>query len=98
MSGALTGSDSIPKQQYAPSTLADVHEVLWRQRPDHDSDLSEWVKFHRYSASVYSQTAQVYARYQNESQQCAGVEIRKARDLEHWLNPDLFADEESASA
>lgn len=94
MHSAPIDSDSVREQQHAPATLADVHEALRRLQPAEDADLLEWVKFHRYSASVYAQTAKVYARYRDESQQCAGTEIRKARDIEHWLKPDLDSDEE----
>lgn len=94
MSAALTDSGSTRKRLTAPTTLADAHDALWRQRPARDADPSEWVAFHRYSANVYSQTAEVDARHRHEAFQCAGMEIRKARDIEHRLNPSLAGDEE----
>lgn len=93
MSAALSESGSTRKQPDAPTTLADAHESLWRQRPARDADPSEWVAFHRHSASVYSQTAEVDIHHRHEAIQCAGMEIRKARDIEHRLNPDREGDE-----
>lgn len=78
-----------------PSTLAEAHEVLWQQRPKRDADPLEWVAFHRRSAEVYSRTARIDLRHQHEATQCAGIEIRRARDIEHRLNPDLDEDDES---
>jgi hypothetical protein len=91
---ALTDEGSTRQQPDVPATLADAHEVLWRQRPARDADPSEWVAFHRYSATVYSQTATVDTRHKHESLHCAGIEIRKARDIEHQLNPNLDGDDE----
>jgi hypothetical protein len=71
-----------------PSTLDEAHDVLWRQRPAKDADPREWVAFHRHSSQVYAQTAQVDLRHRYEAFQCAGLEIRKARDIEHRLNPE----------
>jgi hypothetical protein len=72
-----------------PKTLSEAHEVLWRQRPAWDADPLEWVAFHRHSATVYSQTAKVDLRHQHEASQCAGIEIRRAREIEHRLDPGL---------
>jgi hypothetical protein len=76
-----------------PSTLAEAHDVLWRQRPEHEADPLVWAEFHRHSASVYAQTSKVDERHRYEALQCAGMEIRKARDIEHRLNPDSSADD-----
>jgi hypothetical protein len=86
MSAAMTAPGLNRKQ---PTTLAEAHEVLWRQRPAREADPSEWVAFHRHSASVYTQTAEVDTRHRHEAIQCAGMEIRKARDIEHRLDPTL---------
>jgi hypothetical protein len=75
-------------QAVAPSTLMEAHEVLWRQRPARDADPSEWVAFHRHCAQVYSQTAQVDERHRHEALHCAGLEIRKARDIERQLDAE----------
>ena len=72
-----------------PSTLAEAHEVLWRERPARGADLRELVAFHRRSAEVYSQVAQIDLRHKYEAQQCAGLEIRKARGFEERLDPSL---------
>lgn len=69
-----------------PSTLEEAHEVLLRARPDRDADPREWVAFHRHSASVYGATAKVDLRHQYEAIQCAGIEIRRAREIEDRLN------------
>lgn len=71
----------------APSTLAEAHDVLWRDRPARDADPQVWVDFHRHSATVYSRTSEVDQRHRFEALQCAAIEIRKARDIEHQLNP-----------
>jgi hypothetical protein len=67
-------------------------DVLWHQRPKQGAGLREWAAFHRHSASVYSRTAEVDQRHPHEALQCAGLEIRMARDIEHQLNPQ--ADDE----
>jgi hypothetical protein len=72
----------------APSTLAEAHDVLWRQRPAAYADASEWITYHRHSAKVYAQAAEVDERHRYEALQCAGLAIRKARDLEHQLDPE----------
>lgn len=82
-----------PRQLQAPSTLAEAHEVLWRQRPARDADPLVWVDFHRYSASVYGQVSKVDLRHQHEATQCAGIEVRRAREIEHRLNPQLDGEE-----
>lgn len=71
-----------------PSTLEEAHEVLRQARPRTDADPLEWVAFHRHSAKVYSATAQIDLAHRYEATQCAGLEIRKARDIEHRLNPE----------
>lgn len=73
------------KQQ--PATLAEAHDVLWRRRPKQDAHPLEWVAFHRHSAQVYSETAKVDVRHQHEATQYAGIEIRRAREIEDALNP-----------
>jgi hypothetical protein len=37
---------------------------------------------------VYERTSKVDLRRRYEALQCAGLEIRKARDIEHRLNPE----------
>jgi hypothetical protein len=37
---------------------------------------------------VYAQTSKVDQRHRHEAIQCAGIEIRKARDIEHQLDPE----------
>ncbi|MFL6126614.1 AMED_5909 family protein [Actinophytocola sp.] len=71
-----------------PTTLAEAHEVLWRRRPARDAGLVELAAYHRHCAEVYAQTAKVDLRHQHEATQCAGLEMRKARDIEHQLNPE----------
>jgi hypothetical protein len=71
-----------------PSTLAEAHDVVWQQRPKRDADPLEWVAFHRSSAEVYSRTAKIDLRHRYEATQCAGIEIRRAREIEHQLNPE----------
>jgi len=88
VSVSLSHGDSAPEQQNTPATLAEAHEVLWRQRPAQDAEPLVWVEFHRHSAEVYAQTAKVDLRHRYEATQCAGLEIRKARDIEHRLNPE----------
>jgi hypothetical protein len=75
------------KQGVVPATLDDAHDVLRRQQPAKDADPLEWVAFHRHSAQVYEQTSKVDLRHKYEALQCAGLEIRKARDIEDRLNP-----------
>lgn len=76
-----------------PSSLLEAHEVLWQQRPSRDAAPAVWVAFHRRSADIYAQTAKVDVRHQHEATQYAAVEIRRAREIEHRLDPSL--DDES---
>jgi hypothetical protein len=85
----LPEGDSAHERQKTPSTLTEAHALLRRLRPAQDADPSEWVKFHRHCARVYGQVAKVDRRHQHEAAQCAGLEIRKARDIEYQLNPGL---------
>ena len=71
-----------------PSTLEEAHKVLLRARPRTDADPLEWVAFHRHSATVYASTAKLDLRHRYEATQCAGLEIRKARDIEDRLSPE----------
>src|SRR5262245_50433988 len=93
VSATLPQGDAAREQQKTPATLAEAHEVLWRQRPARDADPSAWVAFHRHSATVYAQTAKVDQRHRHEATQYAGIEIRRARDIEHRLNPGLDGDD-----
>jgi DNA-binding IclR family transcriptional regulator len=70
----------------SPSTLQEAHELLWRARPRTDADPQEWAAFHRHCATVYAATAKVDPQHQYEATQCAGLEMRKARDIEHLLS------------
>lgn len=79
---------SAPERQDIPATLAEAHEVLWSGRPARDADPLVWVEFHRHSSEVYAKTAKVDPRHRHEALACAGMEIRKARDIEHRLNPE----------
>jgi hypothetical protein len=83
---AATLSDGERPLEQVPSTLAEAHEVLWRQRPARDADVSEWIAFHRHCATVYSQTAKVDLRHRHEATECAGLAIRRARTIEDGLN------------
>jgi len=65
-----------------PVTLEEAHDLLWRQRPAQDASPGDWAAFHRHSASVYTQTSEVDQRHHYEALQCAGLEIRKAEDIE----------------
>lgn len=76
----------MPSKQ--PATLAEAHEVLWRERPKRDAEPLEWAAFHRHSAEVYAHAAKVDQRHRYEASQWAGLEIRKARDIEHRMNPE----------
>lgn len=76
------------KQDVVPATLDEAHDLLWRQRPAQYADPQRWVAFHRYSAKVYEQTSKVDLRHRYEALQCAGLEIRKARDIEDQLSPE----------
>jgi hypothetical protein len=67
--------------------------MLIHARPAHDAGPSEWITFHRRSAEVYARTAKVDVRHQHEATQYAGMEIRRAREIEHRLDPTL--DDES---
>ncbi|MFC4856767.1 AMED_5909 family protein [Actinophytocola glycyrrhizae] len=75
-----------------PRTLAEVHEMLIHARPARDAEPSEWITFHRSSADVYAQTAKVDVRHRHETTQYAGMEIRRAREIEHRLDPTLDED------
>lgn len=79
---------SARKQLDTPVTLADAHEVLWRQRPAKDADPLAWVEFHRNGAQVYSRVSEADPRHRYEALACAGLEIRKAREIEDRLDPE----------
>jgi hypothetical protein len=53
----------------------------------------EWVAFHRHSAEVYARAAKVDLRNQREASQYAGMAIRRAREIEHRLNPQIDDEE-----
>lgn len=76
------------RSEQQPSTLFEAHDVVWRMRPKNDADPLEWVAFHRSSADIYSRTAKIDTRHRYEATQYAGIEIRRARDIEHQLNPE----------
>jgi hypothetical protein len=80
-------------QRTVPATLTEAHEVLRRQQPARDADPRDWAAFHRHSSAVYTQTAKVDLRHRYEATQCAGLEMRKARDIEHNLEPELDGEE-----
>jgi hypothetical protein len=67
------------------STLTEAQDALWRQRPAKDADPQVWAAFHRHSAQVYTQTSQIDVRHRYEALQCAGLETRKAEDIEDQL-------------
>jgi hypothetical protein len=67
--------------------------LLWHQRPAKEADPMEWVEFHRRGARLYAQAARNDPRHRHEASQCAGLEIRRARDIEHRINPDLDEDD-----
>jgi hypothetical protein len=76
-------------QRVVPATLLEAEEVLWCQRPARDADPSAWVAFHRHCADVYARTSEVDTKHKYEALAYAGMEIRKARDIEHRLNPEV---------
>ena len=76
-------------QQVAPSSLFDAHEELWRRRPSHDAPPAEWAAFHRHSAEVYAAAAKVDTSHRQEASQYAVFAIRRAREIEHRLDPAL---------
>ncbi|GAB1514839.1 AMED_5909 family protein [Actinophytocola sp. KF-1] len=76
-------------QQVAPSSLFEAHETLWRQRPSHDAPPAEWAAFHRHSAEVYAAAAKVDASNRQEASQYAMFAIRRAREIEHRLDPTI---------
>lgn len=76
-----------------PRTLVEAHEAVWLQRPGLDADSAVWVAFHRRSADVYAAAAKVDRGHRREASQCAVMEIRRAREIEHRLDPGL--DDES---
>ena len=88
MSVTLRKGSSAGEQQNLPATLAEAHEWVWQQRPKGDVEPQERAAYHRECAAVYSRVASTDVQHQHEASQCAGWEIRKARDIEHELNPD----------
>lgn len=65
-----------------PSTLAEAHEMLRRQRPKLADGPLVWVAFHRRCAEVYAEVAKVDLAHRHEAQYWAGEEIRRAREIE----------------
>jgi hypothetical protein len=82
----------VQRQAVVPSSLFEAHEVLWRQRPSRDADPAVWIAFHRRSAEVYAATAKVDVRHRHEASQCAAIEIRRAREIEHRIDPAIDSD------
>lgn len=80
-------------QQVVPSSLFEAHEALWRRRPSHDAAPAEWMAFHRHSAEVYAAAAKVDEPNRGEASQYAVFAIRRAREIEHRLDPSV--DDES---
>ena len=76
-------NDQLPQ----PQTLAEAHEILQRARPRVGADPLAWVRFHRFSADVYANTAKVDLRHKHEATHWAGAEIRRAREIEDRLDP-----------
>jgi hypothetical protein len=74
--------------QVVPSSVFEAHELLWRLRPNHDAAPAEWAAFHRHSAEVYAAAAKVDEPNRSEASQYAAFAIRRAREIEHRLNPD----------
>lgn len=74
--------------QLVPSSVAEAHEVLWQRRPAHDATPEEWVAFHRHSAKVYAAAAKVDGPNRHEASQYAVFATRRAREIEHQLDPD----------
>jgi hypothetical protein len=87
VSATLPQCDSAREDQKIPATLAEAHELLWQRKPAWDADPLVWVEFHRHSATVYAMASTVDVRHKREALTCAGMEIRKARDIEYRLNP-----------
>jgi hypothetical protein len=81
--------ESTSERVGTPATLYEAQEVLWRQRPARDANPLAWVRFHRLCAKVYARTSEVDTRHKHEALAYAGMEIRKARDIEHRLNPEV---------
>lgn len=65
-----------------PTTLAEAHEHVRRQRPKLDAKPLAWAAFHRSSADVYARVAKVDLAHRHEAQCHAGLEIRQAREIE----------------
>ena len=76
-------------QRVAPLSVFEAHEELWRRRPSHDASPVEWAAFHRHSAEVYSAAAQVDVANRVEGSQYAVFAIRRAREIEHRLDPSV---------
>jgi hypothetical protein len=76
-------------QQVAPSSVLEAHEELWRHRPSHDAAPAEWAAFHRHSAQVYAAAAKVDVPNRVEASQYAAFAIRRAREIEHRLDPSI---------
>lgn len=74
--------------QLVPSSVFEAHEALWRRRPAHDAAPEEWAAFHRHSAEVYAAAAKADEPNRHEGSQYAVFAIRRAREIEHRLNPD----------
>lgn len=79
--------DSAEHEPEPSATLADVHEVLWHRQPASDADRLVWVDFHRNNVNVYLDIAAVDVEHRHEAKMYAGMEMRKAREIEHRLNP-----------
>lgn len=88
MSVTTSPGGSARDQRTIPATLADAHEELWGKRPARDAEPGVWVDFHRHSASVYARVSEIDRQRKGEALTCAGMEIRKARDIEHRLYPE----------
>ena len=76
------------RKALAPATLTEAKELLRHERPRLDAEPLVWVAFHRRSAEVYGQVAQVDLAHRYEAHAHAGQEIRQAREIEDGLSEE----------
>jgi hypothetical protein len=64
-----------------PRTLHRAHEVLGRLRPERNAPLARWEEYHRLSANVYAEIAEIDRHHHHEALYWAQREREKADEF-----------------
>ncbi|MGH3626995.1 MAG: AMED_5909 family protein [Sciscionella sp.] len=68
------------QQVTSPQTLAQAHEDVQRRRPAPQSDVAQWLEFHRHNAALYAQIADIDRGHHHEALYWVRYEQRNAEE------------------